>query len=220
MRKQLRVFLSAEAIAEFYPVSVSDAANAIGKGGWRELDSVSASKVLQGYENLFSSFAGRTKVTELKDQSHPGGAEPETHREGEPGFYIVNTNSSHTPDAWRDMLSASKAAAFYDRKQALAKITLGSVVYLFQTHVGIIAKGKTTAACQKTVFEGNPDEEFYVPLHVEWKLDEQSTWDQAVKASEIKEKMKKYHPFRGTAYKISQEMAEAIDAIRAESITA
>ena len=94
------------------------------------------------------------------------------------------------------MLSAPKAAAYYDRKQALAKIPLGSVVYLFQTHVGIIAKGKTTSACQKTIFEGNPDEEFYVPLHVEWKLDEQSTWDQAVKASEIKEKMKKYHPFR------------------------
>jgi hypothetical protein len=55
---------------------------------------------------------------------------------------------------------------------------------------------------------------------MEWKLDEPSTWDQAVKASEIKEKTKKYHPFRGTAYRIPQDMAEAIDAIRSDKIAA
>ena len=220
VRKQLRVFLSAEAIAEFYPVSVSDAANAIGKDGWRELDSESVSNVLQGYENLFASFEGRTKVTELHDQSNADDAGPETPIEGEPGFYIVNTNSRHNPDAWRDMLSTSKASAYYDRKQSVAKIPEGSVVYLFQTSVGIIAKGKTTSACQKTTYENDPDEEFFVPLNMEWKLDEPSTWDQAVKASEIKEKMKKYHPFHGTAYRIPQDMAEAIDAIRSDKIAA
>ena len=220
VRKQLRVFLSAEAIAEFYPVSVSDAANAIGKDGWRELDCESVSKVLHGYENLFASFDGRTNATEFHDQSNPDDAGSETHSEGEPGFYIVNTNSRHNPEAWRDMLSAPKAAAYYDRKQALAKIPLGSVVYLFQTHVGIIAKGKTTSVCQKTAYENDPDEEFFVPLNMEWKLDEPSTWDQAVKASEIKEKTKKYHPFRGTAYRIPQDMAEAIDAIRSDKIAA
>jgi hypothetical protein len=220
VRKQLRVFLSAEAIAEFYPVSVSDAANAIGKDGWRELDSESVSKVLQGYENLFTSFEGRTNATEFHDQSNPDDAAPETHIEGEPGFYIVNTNSRQNPDAWRDMLSTSKAAAYYDRKQTIAKIPQGAVVFLFQTHVGIIAKGKTTSAYQKTTCDGNPDEEFYVPLNMEWKLDEPGTWDRAVKASEIKEKMKKYHPFRGTAYRIPQDMAEAIDTIRSDKIAA
>ena len=178
------------------------------------------SNVLQGYENLFASFEGRTKVTELHDQSNPDDAGPETHIEGEPGFYIVNTNSRQDPDAWRDMLSTSKAAAYYDRKQTIAKIPQGAVVFLFQTHVGIIAKGKTTSACQKTTCDGNPDEEFYVPLNMEWKLDEPGTWDQAVKASEIKEKMKKYHPCLGTAYRIPQDMAEAIDAIRSDKIAA
>jgi hypothetical protein len=99
-------------------VSVSDAAKAIGKDGWRELDSESVSKVLHGYENLFASFDGRTNATEFHDQSNPDDAGSETHSEGEPVFYIVNTNSRHNPEAWRDMLSAPKAAAYYDRKQA------------------------------------------------------------------------------------------------------
>jgi len=180
-------------------------------------DTDAVTQLLQRYADLFASFEGRTKVSEHHDQATLGDAALEPHIEGEADFYIVNTNSRSNPDAWRDMLSASKASAYYDRKQSVAKIPKGSIVYLFQTHVGIIAKGKTTAACQKTVFEGNPDEEFYVPLKVDWKLDEQSTWDQAVKASEIKDRMKKYHPFRGTAYKISQEMAEAIDWIRAKT---
>ena len=220
VHSHLKVYVSAEAIAEFYPVSVSDAANAIGKDGWRELDGVSVSNVLQGYENLFASFEGRTKVTELHDQANADDAGPEAHIEGEPCFYIVNTNSRHNPDAWRDMLSASKASAYYGRKQTVAKIPKGSVVYLFQTTVGIIAKGMTTSACQKTTFDGDPDEEFYLPLNMEWKLDDPSTWGRAVKASEIKAKMNKYHPFRGTTFPISQEMAGAIDAIRTDKIAA
>ncbi len=219
VRKQLRVFLSAEAITEFYPVSASEAAKAIGKDGWRELDNEAVSNVLKGYEDLFASFEGRTNATELRDQSNPDEVGPETHIKGDPGFYIVNTNSAHNPDAWRDMLSTSKASAYYDRKQTVAKIPKGSVVYLFQTSVGIIAKGMTTSACQKTTFDGDPDEEFYLPLNMEWKLDDPSTWGRAVKASEIKAKMNKYHPFRGTTFPITQEMAAAIDKLWSDKQT-
>jgi len=218
VRKKLRAYVSARVIAEFYPVSISEAANAIGEDGWRELDSEAVTKVLQGYEDLFATFHGHTKDTEHHDQSNANDAGPEVPVEGGPGIYIVNTNSRHYPDAWRDMLSASKASAYYDRKHSVAKIPEGSVVYLFQTGVGIIAKGRTTSVCQKIAYENDPDEEFFVPLNMEWKLDDPTSWNQAVRASEIKEKMQTYHPFRGTAYRIPKHMAAAIDAIRSGRI--
>jgi hypothetical protein len=216
VRKQLRVYLSPEVIAEFYPVSVSEAASAIGKNGWRELASEAVTKVLQAYDDLFAGFQGRPHAPQTQIPSSPNNPEHESRFEETPGFYIVNTNATHNPDAWRDMLSASKAAAYYDRKQAVAKIPKGSAVYLYHTRVGIIAKGKTTDTCKKTDFDGDPDEEFYVPLTLEWKLDDPNTWDQAVKASELNEKLNAQHAFRGTAFTISQEMAEAIDMLWAK----
>jgi hypothetical protein len=139
--------------------------------------------------------------------------EPEAQTDEGPGIYFVNTNSRADPDAWRDMLSGSKAAAYYDRKASVAKIPVGSVVYLYHTRTGVIAKGITTEICKKADFDGDPDEEFYVPLAMEWKLDDPTMWGRAVTASEIKDKMNAYHPFRGTSFTISAEMAAAIDEI-------
>jgi hypothetical protein len=130
-----------------------------------------------------------------------------------PDIYIVNTNAREDPDAWRDMLSAPKAAAYYGSKETVARIPKGSVVYLYHTSTGVIAKGMTTDTCKKADFDGDPDAEFYVPLSLEWKLDDPNTWDRAVTASEIKHKLNAYHPFRGTAFSISDEMAAAIDDI-------
>ena len=70
-----------------------------------------------------------------------------------------------------------------------------------------------TETCKKADFDGDPEEEFYVPLAMEWKLDDPNTWGRAVTASEIKDKMNAYHPFRGTIFTISAEMAAAIDEI-------
>lgn len=60
LRNQLKVYLGTEAIAEFYPISVSEAAKAIGKDGWRELGSAEVAKLLQALDDLFSKFREKT----------------------------------------------------------------------------------------------------------------------------------------------------------------
>lgn len=133
--------------------------------------------------------------------------------EEHPGTYIVNTNATYRDDAWKDMLSAPKAAAYYDRKHAVANIPKGSTVYLYHTGIGVIAKGKTTATFRKADYDGDTEEEFYVPLNLEWKLEDPQTWDRAVKAWEINQRLNTGHCFRQTAFAISDQMVEAIEAI-------
>jgi len=136
--------------------------------------------------------------------------------EENPGIYCVNTNATYVEDAWQDMLSKGRASAFYDRKYAVSGIPKGSTVYLYHTGVGVIAKGKSTSPYLKDACDGNPNEEFYVPLNFEWKLDDPSEWHKAVKAWEINKALGTGHRFRQTSFGISSEMAKAIDMIWAE----
>lgn len=133
--------------------------------------------------------------------------------EENPGIYCVNTNASYEANAWADMLQKGRASAFYDRKFAVSGIGKGSKVYLYHTGVGVIAKGKTTSTYRKDSCDGNPDEEFFVPLQFEWKLDDSKEWHRAVKAWEINTKLGTGHRFRQTAFSISSEMADAIDEL-------
>jgi hypothetical protein len=138
--------------------------------------------------------------------------------EENPGIYCVNTNVSYMDDAWRDMLGKGRASAYYGRKYAVSGIPKGSVAYLYHTGVGVIAKGKSTGSLQKASCDGKPDEEFYVPLQFEWKLDNTSDWHLAVKAWEINKALGTGHRFRQTSFGVSEDMAKAIDAIRASKI--
>jgi len=133
--------------------------------------------------------------------------------EENPGIYIVNTNASYMAEAWREMLDKKRASAYYDRKYAVASIPKGSIVYLYHTGKGIIAKGRSTSAFHKAPCDDNPDEEFYVPLDFEWKLGDPNTWDGAVKAWEINEDLGTGYRFRQTSFGISEQMARTIDAI-------
>ena len=56
LRKKLKVYLSPEAIAEFYPVTVTSAKRAVGKRGYRELGSPEVSRILNSLQDLFSKF--------------------------------------------------------------------------------------------------------------------------------------------------------------------
>lgn len=134
--------------------------------------------------------------------------------EVESGFFIVNTNSSYMDDAWRNMLSESKAAAYYDRKYAVSGISRGSTVFLYHTRVGIIAKGRATSSFKKTSCGGDADEEYYVPLQLAWALDDPADWpSRAVHPSEINERLNSGYRFRQTAFSVSEEVARAIDEI-------
>mgnify|MGYP000853282060 CR=1 FL=1 len=133
--------------------------------------------------------------------------------EENPGIYCVNTNATYMANAWNEMLTKKRASAYYDRKFAVAGIPKGSVVYLYHTGVGVIAKGKTTGPSQKADFEGDVDEEFFVPLDFEWKLGSPGEWEKAVRAWEINGALGTGHRFRQTSFGVSKEMADTIDKL-------
>ena len=106
------------------------------------------------------------------------------------------------------------AAAYYDRKYAISRISKGSRVYLYHTGVGVIAKGEATSTYQITDYEGDPDKTYYVPLKFEWALTDENQWNaKAPKAWEINGRLGTGHRFRQTVFEISQDMATVIDAI-------
>ena len=112
-------------------------------------------------------------------------------------------------------LKTGKASAYYDRKHSI-RIPKSSVVYLYHTQTGIIAKGITTATYRTTKYDGDEDAEYYVPLEYLWALEE-NEWDgKAVTAHEINKKVNASYRFRQTVFAITKRMAEAIDSIATE----
>ena len=137
-------------------------------------------------------------------------------------YFIVNTNKTYMPNVWEDMLndcSTGKAAAYYDRKYSVCRISKGSRVYLYHTGVGVIASGVATSGYEKADYQldkdAQPDKdaEFFVPLKFDWAVDE-SQWDAKVpKAWEINKRLNSSHRFRQTVFAITEDMANAIDCI-------
>lgn len=138
--------------------------------------------------------------------------EAETLVEENTRYFIVNTNRTYDSNAWQSMLNNNKASAYGTRRWTVWQISESSLVYLYHTGVGVIAKGKAKG----TYLKNDEDEygEFYVPLEIDWKLEDETEWpDKAPKAWEINHEMKSGHRFRQTVFSISKEMAEAIDKI-------
>ena len=137
--------------------------------------------------------------------------------EVESRFFIVNTNSSYMEDAWRNMISGHKAAAYYNRKYAVTGITRGSTVFLYHNVVGIIAKGRATSSYKKADYGDDADEEYYIPLQMSWAVDDPAEWThRAVPPGEINKRLASGHRFRQTAFSISEDMAKVIDNIWSE----
>ena len=134
-------------------------------------------------------------------------------------YFIVNTNSTWDEMAYRDMLGdgkTGKAAAYGSRKSAVCNIPKNSVIYLYHTTVGVIAKGKATDTFQRIDYEDDTDGEFFVPLDFEWSLDQNEWQGRAVRPSDINERLNSGHRFRQTAFAISEDVAQAIDEIAEE----
>ena len=133
--------------------------------------------------------------------------------------YIVNTNRTWMESAWKDMLNdgkKGKASAYYDRKWMIRNISVNSIVYLYHTRVGVIAKGKATDSSKITGDEG---EEYYIPLDFEWAVTPDE-WDtKAVPAWKINSRLNAGHRFRQTVFSVTEEMAKAIDMIAKEKKT-
>lgn len=132
------------------------------------------------------------------------------------GYYIVNTNASYMPNAWKDMIgecTIGKAAAYYGRKNDICGIQRGSKVYLYHTRKGVIAKGEATSQYQVGNGEEHGKEEYYVPLQFEWAYKENEWESKAPTALEINQSLGTGHRFRRTVFSIREEMAAKIDEI-------
>ena len=137
--------------------------------------------------------------------------------EENPGVYIVNTNFSYMENAWKEMLGdgrTGKAAAYYDRKNAVRRISKGSTVFLYQTGSGVVAKGRATTDFQMTDQDGVEEEQYFVPLQFDWALSASATWSKlAPKAHEINAATNASNRFRQTVFNVSKDTAEAIQKI-------
>ena len=142
--------------------------------------------------------------------------EHETYHEENTRIFIVNTNKTYMPNAWRDMFKdglTGCASAFYNRKHSICRISEGDLVYLYHTGVGVIAKGNVTGAYYSSDYNGDMNEVCSVPLRFEWAVPE-SQWESGPpKAWEINGRLNTGHRFFGAVIAIGQNMADAIDEI-------
>jgi hypothetical protein len=130
--------------------------------------------------------------------------------------YIVNTNVTYMKDVFKQMLTLSKAAAYYDRKNSVDSIQKGDRVFLYHTGVGIIAVGRALDKAQEIDFEGDTGEEHFVPLKFEIKADPAEERDKCVPAWEINKIAKASYRFRQTAFSISKELGDIIEKLLRE----
>ena len=133
--------------------------------------------------------------------------------------FIVNTNRSYMKNAWKDMLGdgkTGKASAWGGKKWAICNIPAKSIVYLYHTGVGVIAKGRATDSYNMADYENYRDDEYFVPLDFEWAVARHDWNKRAVKAWEINSRLNSGHRFRQTVFSASDKMVEAIDLIAEE----
>jgi hypothetical protein len=133
--------------------------------------------------------------------------------EEEQGYFIVNTNLTFRPRKYMEMLDEHKAAAYGDRKFSIKRIKKGNTVFLYQNSVGIIAYGKTTDH-----YKTNSDDELYVPLNFQWKINPDTDKNKAVHGWEINRKLGSQYAFRQTVFSIPKNMADAIKELAAHRI--
>jgi hypothetical protein len=126
--------------------------------------------------------------------------------------YVVNTNVAYLPTAYRAMLEGNKASAYGDRKTAVDSINKDDRVFLYHSGVGIVAVGRATGGVQVCAYDGIPDEEHYVPLKLELKVDPVENPIKCLSASEINEVLGTSHRFRQTVFKMVKEQADMVEA--------
>ena len=84
------------------------------------------------------------------------------------GYYILNTNFSNCEEDHDDMLSNSKAAAYFDPwKFKVERLARGDVIFLYQSGTGIVALGVADGKLKKAPYHGqteHADAEYFMKL--------------------------------------------------------
>lgn len=142
----------------------------------------------------------------------PFGPIPDAPKEPESGLFVINTNKTYMPDAYKEMVTERKGAAYYGRKYSIQKIRAGNTVCLYHVGVGVIGIGKAKTDYLKKDFNGDIDEEYYVPIEFEYLVDiTENNWEQrAVHAWEINNKFNTSYRFRQTVFQLPFEFADFI----------
>ena len=152
----------------------------------------------------------------LSDELHidfdPYGPFPDAPKDPEGGLYVINTNLTYDPDAYKEMVSERKGAAYYGRKYAIQNIQAGNIVCLYHVGVGVIGIGKAKADYLAKDIGSDAEAEYYVPIDFEYLVDiTKEDWTEAaVHAWEINQHFSTSHRFRQTVFRLPFEFSEFI----------
>ena len=141
---------------------------------------------------------------------NPYNPEGEVIIEEEEGYFIVNTNLTWCKTCYREMLEQEKAAAYYGRKYSIARIKKGDIVFLYHTGLGVVACGEAIDNHKVTDRSGHKNEEYFIPLKFEWKINPDSEPEKAVRPWQINEELGTRYAFRQTVISIPEKMADTI----------
>lgn len=142
----------------------------------------------------------------------PYGPIPDAPKQQESGLFVVNTNKTYMPNAYLEMVTERKGAAYYGKKYSIQNIRAGNPVCLYHVGVGVIGIGKAKTDYLMKDVNGDPDEEYYIPIDFEYLLDvNRPGWeDLAVHAWEINNHFNASYRFRQTVFQLPYEYANFI----------
>ncbi len=124
------------------------------------------------------------------------------------GYYILNTNISHSQEDHEDMLRTAKAAAyFHPWKSQIERLAKGDVVFLYESRAGIVALGEADGKLKKAAYHGKPedaDEEYFMKLQQFRRVSPPLT------AAEIKGLTGINYRFRSTMFGLDAESGKGI----------
>ena len=139
----------------------------------------------------------------------------ERSRQEEPDILAIDESGSLftcNPDAYKEMISERKGAAYYDRKFAIENIRAGNAVCLYHTGVGVIGIGKARTDYQTKDIGLDENAEYFIPVDFEYLVDiVKEGWSgDAVRAWQINKEFGTSHRFRQTVFRLPSEIAEFI----------
>ena len=135
-------------------------------------------------------------------------------QDAETNIFIVNTCVRNMPDGWAYMIHNSRAAAWGDRAIGINRIKINSVVYLYYSGVGVIAKGRSISHPRHV----DEREECFIDLELEWSHEQEEWTDFAVPPWEINHDADAGSRFLPAVFSISERMSKVIDNLHEDRI--
>jgi len=142
----------------------------------------------------------------------PYGPIPDAPKQTENGLFVINTNKTYMPKAYKEMVAEQKGSAYYDKKYSIQNIRAGNSVCLYHVGAGVIGIGKAKTDFLKKDVNGDKDEEYYIQIDFEYLVDiNESGWqDKAIHAWEMNEYFQSSYRFRQTVFQLPYEFADFI----------